>query len=67
MPRKQVDPIVGVVEYFETAPIDAAKAALEVAGAIVRRRGGIKAATAVKKAQKPRVGPGPAPATMGGD
>lgn len=81
MPRKQLDPINGVVDYFETAPIDAAKVALEVAGAIVRRRSvGAKVPAGApvgqqKKVAAPKIpraaaplnaaGPGPAPATVG--
>ena len=38
MPRKQKDPIIDVMNYFETVSIDAAKLALVVVGGIVQRR-----------------------------
>lgn len=37
MSRKK-DPIIGVVDYFETASLEAAQSALALAQAIVRRR-----------------------------
>jgi hypothetical protein len=46
MPRKPLDPINDVINYFETVPLDSARTALEVAGAIVRRRAGVKAPAA---------------------
>lgn len=63
MPRKQ-DPVGGVMQYFETAPIDSAKTALSVAQAIVKRRSG-PAAPAKKPTARKSTGPGPAPATVG--
>lgn len=59
MPRKQLDPINDVINYFETTPLDSARTALEVAGAIVRRRAGMKApsaASATATAPKKPVG-----------
>ena len=38
MPRKQKDPIVEVMQYFETVSPESAKTALEVVTEIVRRR-----------------------------
>lgn len=38
MPRKVKDPIVPVMQYFETASVESAKTALEVVTEIVRRR-----------------------------
>jgi hypothetical protein len=67
MPRRQKDPIHDVVDYFETASIESAKIALEVGKAIVSRRGG-KTTTVVKGKTPPqakKIGPGPAPATVG--
>lgn len=41
MPRKQKDPIIDVMNYFETVSIDAAKLALVVVGGIVQRRSSV--------------------------
>lgn len=73
MPRKQLDPINEVIDYFETTPIESAKTALEVAGAIIRRRIGKvmpAPAAAGRKTRTPRAaapiaGPGPGPGTVG--
>ena len=61
MPRKQQDPIVPVLDYFESQPIDSAKTALSVVTAIVVRRSGGKPVSAVKsgKRKPAAVGPGP--------
>ena len=62
MPRKQ-SPIHTVIDYFENAPIDAVKLALDVVAAIVKRRAPKTAEP--KKATKKKAGPGPAPTTVG--
>ncbi len=72
MPRKHRDPIETVMEYFETAPIDAAHTALHVAGNILRRRDGATTPhtppAAVPRKPAPRAArplPPPAPSTVG--
>jgi hypothetical protein len=38
MPRKQEPTVIAVLDYFETAPLEAAKLALQLAGRAVRGR-----------------------------
>lgn len=58
MSRKRQDPIVPVLDYFETQPIDSAKTALEVIIMIMVRRGGGKP-TETKRKPTARRGTGP--------
>lgn len=63
MPRKQQDPAIKVLEYFETADPAAAKLVLELCAETLRKRTGAPK-TAPKK-KKPAAGPGPGPSTVG--
>lgn len=58
MPRRQKDPVIDVIRYFETAPIESVKTALSLAREIVQKRGGGKPVMVKKPgARKPTPGP----------
>lgn len=52
MPRKQQPKVVDVLEYFESAPLDAARLALELAARAVKKREPKLASEGVKKPRK---------------
>lgn len=56
MPRKQEPTVIAVLDYFETAPLEAAKLALQLAGRALRKR------EPIKKAERPAKVPQAPPA-----
>lgn len=64
MPRRVVDPAVGVIEYFQTAELGKAETTLAIAAGVVKQR---KPAVVVKKKTDRRIEPKvQTPATVGG-
>ena len=55
MPRKQMDPLIAVVEFFETASTEAIQTALTVVTHIVKRRTATKAKPVQTRAATPPV------------
>jgi hypothetical protein len=59
MPRRQKDPVIDVINYFESASLDSAKTALSLAREIVQRRTGSKPVIVKKATKKAPAVPGP--------
>lgn len=54
MPRRPINPVVQVLAYFQTAPLDAAQLALDLATEAVRQRKPQTQSPKTTKTRKPR-------------